>query len=260
MLNIHNIAGYKFIPLNHVPELQAAFRDHCKALEIKGTILLSEEGINVSLGASHEAIAVFKLYLQQDERFADMTFRESFSETQPFRRLKVKLKKEIITMGRPEVNPGSAQRAPAVSPTELKQWLDEKKDILILDTRNDYEMQFGTFENAVNLKLNDFGEFPEKAKSIEKDKPVVMFCTGGIRCEKAAIHLMNSGFENVYQLEGGILNYFAEVGAAHYHGECFVFDGRVALNSELQSTGAVQCRVCQGAIKQSEEHHCHSFN
>jgi UPF0176 protein len=257
MLAIQNIAGYKFIALANLPEMRVELLDKCLSLAIKGTILLSPEGINMNLAATHDAISHFKAYLLANPHFSDMTFRESLSAESPFKRMKVKLKKEIITMRTPDVNPGEI-RAPSISPTDFKQWLDENRDMVVLDTRNDYEMQFGTFDNAVNLHLKDFGEFPEKSKSLTKDKPIVMFCTGGIRCEKAAVHLLNAGFEKVFQLDGGILNYFAEVGGAHYNGECFVFDGRVALNPELQATGAEQCCVCQNPIKKFEDHHCHS--
>lgn len=256
MSSIQNIAGYKFVALQDVVEMRSAFLEKCGSLGLKGTILLSSEGINISLAGTQEAIAGFKSYLHADARFADMTYRESFSDEQPFRRMKVKLKKEIITMKQSDVKPVE-MRAPSVSPKEFKQWLDENRDITVLDTRNDYEMQFGTFDNAVNLHLKDFSEFPEKSKSLAKDKPVVMFCTGGIRCEKAAIYLLNSGHEKVYQLEGGILNYFSEVGGEHYNGECFVFDGRVALDATLKSTGAEQCQVCQNPIRKAEVHHCH---
>lgn len=252
---IQNIAGYKFVTLTDLPELKGIFLEKCIFWSLKGTILLSAEGINVSLSGSHEMISQFKAYLRQDNRFADMTFRESISSEQPFKRMKVKLKKEIITMRQPDVKPEES-RAPSITPKELKNWLDEGRDIRILDTRNDYEVQFGTFHRAINLRLKDFSEFPEKSKSLEKDKPIIMFCTGGIRCEKAAIQMMNEGYEQVYQLEGGILNYFSDVGGDHYQGECFVFDERVALNPSLEKTGTTQCLVCQGPIKQLDSHNC----
>ncbi len=255
MSGIHNIAGYKFVTLTGLAELRSAMLEKCVELGIKGTILLSSEGINISLAALPEAIVGFKQYLLANDCFADMTFRESFSEEQPFRRMKVKLRKEIITMRQSDVQPELA-RAPSISPREFKQWLDENRDIAVLDTRNDYEVQFGTFANAINLQMKDFSEFPEKSRELAKDKPIVMFCTGGIRCEKAAVHLLNSGFEKVYQLDGGILNYFTEVGGDHYDGECFVFDGRVALDSNLKSTGAQQCCICQQPVKLSSNHMC----
>ena len=253
---IQNIAGYKFITLAELPELRGLFLDKCVSLNLKGTILVSSEGINLNLAGTESEISQFKSYLLSDVRFADMTFRESLSDEQPFQRMKVKLKNEIITIRRPEVKPEET-RAASLSPIEFKQWLDENRNITVLDTRNDYEVQFGTFDRAVNLHLKDFGEFPEKSETVSKEQPIVMFCTGGIRCEKAAVHMLKKGFKNVYQLDGGILNYFAKVGGDHYQGECFVFDERVALNAELQAIGTQQCQSCQGPIKVSEDHQCH---
>jgi UPF0176 protein len=242
-----NIAGYKFIPLQELPLLQANFLAAAQALALKGTILLSPEGINLNLAGAFADIAVFKNSLQEDDLFADMTFRESESATQPFKFMRVKIRKEIITMRRPEVRP-EMQRAPGIPPQIFKQWLDEKRDITVLDTRNDYEVRFGTFENAKHFGLADFNDFPQAANRLDTTKPVVMFCTGGIRCEKAALHLQNAGCRDVYQLEGGILNYFSKVGGAHYQGECFVFDQRVSVDATLNETGTVQCQQCFGPI------------
>lgn len=249
-MSILNIAGYKFITLSELTGLRAEFYKNCEEWQLKGTILLSPEGINLSLAGTQEKIASFKNFLQQDARFQGMTFRESLSQEQPFRRLKIKLKKEIITMRQPQVRP-EMERAAAISPQELKQWLDENRDFTLLDTRNDYEVQFGTFRGATNPKIKDFCEFPEATKNISRAKPIVMFCTGGIRCEKAGLYMSQSGFSNVFQLEGGILNYFAETGGAHYEGDCFVFDGRVALDTQLKESGALQCTKCQGPKKTS---------
>ena len=160
-----------------------------------------------------------------------MPLHISYCSTSPYKRLKVKLKKEIITLRQPSVNPVAA-RAPSIKPETFKQWLDENRDITILDTRNDYEINVGAFDNAVNLHLNDFCDFNQAAKKIPRDKPIVMYCTGGIRCEKAALHLMNEGFENVLQLDGGILGYFKQVGADHYQGSCYVFDNRKTLTPD----------------------------
>jgi UPF0176 protein len=251
-MQIINIAGYKFIPLNQLAVLRELLLNHCTALGCKGTILLGAEGINITLAGLPESIAAFKDFLQKDQRFTDITFRESFSAQLPFNFMKVKIKKEIITLGRPEVKP-AAVRAPSISPSELKQWLDEERDITLLDTRNDYEVRFGTFKNATHFGLGDFGEFPHHSSNLPADKPVVMFCTGGIRCEKAALHLLNAGFPEVLQLEGGILNYFQEVGGEHYQGECFVFDQRVAVNANLVETGTVQCLACQGPITPEQQ-------
>lgn len=247
---ILNIAGYKFIPLTDTENLQKFLIEQCQSL--KGTILLSHEGINMSLAGEPESIRCFQETLRQDARFMDMSFHESYSEHQPFKHLKIKLKKEIITLKQPEADP-NITRAPAISPQEFKQWLDEKRDITILDTRNDYEIRFGTFTGALNLNLADFGELPAAVENLERDKPIVMFCTGGIRCEKAAIHMLNQGFSQVHQLDGGILGYFKQVGGDHYQGECFVFDERVSVDSDLNHTGALQCRVCHGPVTREDQ-------
>ncbi|MDR3479000.1 MAG: sulfurtransferase [Gammaproteobacteria bacterium] len=251
-MSMVNIAGYKFIPLAELDDLRAELMAQGEKLGLKGTILLSTEGINLSLAGTAQSIVAFKAYLDADLRFQDMNFRESLSANQPFRFLRVKLKKEIITMGRPEIQP-EISRAPSISPVDFKQWLDEKRDITVLDTRNDYEVRFGTFENAKHFELDDFGQFPAYANHIPQDKPVVMFCTGGVRCEKAALHLLNEGVAEVYQLDGGILNYFSEVGGAHYQGECFVFDQRISVDEKLCETGTVQCAQCQGPVTKEQQ-------
>ncbi|MEO8402904.1 MAG: rhodanese-like domain-containing protein [Gammaproteobacteria bacterium] len=251
-MQILNISGYKFITLSELPELQTALLNQAKTSVLKGTILLSVEGINLNLAGMPENLAVFLTALRADLRFTDMTFRESYSAEQPFKHMKVKLKDEIITLREPNINP-AVKTAPAISPREFKQWLDEKRDIVVLDTRNDYEVRFGTFTDAQHLQLDDFSDFPAAVTKVVSDKPVVMCCTGGIRCEKAAAVMLNAGYSAVYQLQGGILNYFAEVGGDHYQGECFVFDQRVAVDPSLQATGTVQCRICQGPVTKSQQ-------
>ncbi len=230
-MQIVNIAGYKFISLQALTTLRSHFLTRCNQLALKGTILLSHEGINVNLAGTPDNIDTFKADLKSDAYFADMTFRQSYSATQPFKRLKVKLKKEIITLRQLHVNPVEG-RAPAIAPETFKQWLDEKRDITILDTRNEYEIEMGAFKGAVNLHINHFVEFPKAIEQVERNKPIVMYCTGGIRCEKAALYMMSQGFSEVYQLDGGILNYFTQVGNAHYEGGCFVFDERIAVKTD----------------------------
>lgn len=255
-MQILNIASYKFIALSNLSELRTAMLTKCLDLTLKGTILLSSEGLNLNLAGTDENIESFKQYLQRDLSLEDMTYRQSYSESQPFKYMKVKLKKEIITFRRPEIQP-ELKEAPSISPQEFKQWMDENRDITILDTRNDYEVRFGTFQGAVNLEIKDFCELPQAVdEKVTREKPVVMFCTGGIRCEKAALHLLDKGFPQVYQLQGGILNYFSEVGGAHYDGECFVFDQRVALDPSLQASGIQQCIVCQGPKSRQQEKSC----
>lgn len=251
-MTLLNIAGYKFIPLTELQQLREYFFARCTELHLKGTILLSQEGINMSLAGSPVDIRDFQVFLRDDARFADMTFHENFASSQLFQRLKVKIKNEIITLRQPQANP-VGMRAPDIDPLEFKQWLDEQRDMIVLDTRNDYEVRFGTFENAVNLHINDFGEFPEAVANLPKDKPIVMFCTGGIRCEKASLYMLNEGYKEVYQLDGGILGYFAKVGGAHYQGECFVFDERVAVDAALEPTGVVQCKHCHGPVTPEQQ-------
>ncbi|MBX3708653.1 MAG: sulfurtransferase [Gammaproteobacteria bacterium] len=247
-----NIAGYKFITLHNRDTLRAFFLEQCNLLTLKGTILLSPEGINVNLAGKMTDIQAFQLCLKKDPRFEDMHFHETYSINQPFQRLKVKLKKEIITLGKPEASP-VITRAASITPEVFKQWLDEKRDITILDTRNDYEIRFGTFAHSVNLHMNDFSEFPLKLEQIQHGKPIVMFCTGGIRCEKAALYLLHQGYSDVYQLDGGILGYFQKVGGIHYQGECFVFDERISIDTRLKHTETIQCQVCQGPVSKSQQ-------
>jgi UPF0176 protein len=230
-MQIHHIAGYKFVSLQDIETLRGDFLERCQQLKLKGTILLSAEGININLSGETESIQTFISYLTCNPHFADMTFRHTHTDTQPYQRMKIKLKKEIITLRQPNVEPGKT-RAPSISPDTFKKWLDEKRDITVLDTRNDYEIEMGAFENAVNLQLTNFCEFASSLNDIPRDKPIVMYCTGGIRCEKAAVHLMNEGYNDVYQLDGGILHYFEKVGHAHYQGECYVFDERESLKSD----------------------------
>lgn len=224
-----NIAGYQFVAIPDYQALRAPLLAQCQSLSLKGTILLSQEGINLNLSGTVDAIAKFKTSLNTYTYFSGMTFREGYSETQPFKRLKIKLKKEIITLRQPKANP-IEKRAPAILPETLKQWLDEKREFTLLDTRNDYEVELGTFQGAVNLHLKHFCDLPKAVQQVKKDKPIVMFCTGGIRCEKAALYMQQEGYETVYQLDGGILNYFAMVGGDHYDGACYVFDERVTVS------------------------------
>lgn len=251
-MQILNIASYKFIALTDLSERCSTFLEKATLLGLKGTILLSAEGININLAGLPEDIAEFIRFLHSDTLFSDMTFRESYSDFQPFKHMRVKIKQEIITLRQPDIHPEN-QTAPDISPEEFKKWLDEKRDMTILDTRNDYEVRFGTFENAQQLHLDDFGGFPAAIDQVSREKPVVMFCTGGIRCEKAALVMLNAGYSTVYQLQGGILNYFAKVGSDHYEGECFVFDERVAVDASLEPTGTKQCLLCQGPIVKQEE-------
>lgn len=228
-----NIAGYQFLPLANLAELRAKLLAAGNASGLKGTILLSEEGINLFLAGEPAKIRAFQQRLREEGLMIGQHFHESYSKTPPFRFFKVKIKKEIITFKRPDIDMASS-RAPAIAPEELKAWLDAEKDFVLLDTRNNYEVPFGTFKNALTLPIDDFSALPEVLPDLDQNKAIVMFCTGGIRCEKAALYLQAENYPNVYQLDGGILGYFAKVGGEHYQGDCFVFDERIAVTPTLK--------------------------
>ena len=243
-MHILNISCYKFTPLPDADQLRQTLLERAHDLSLKGTVLLAEEGINFFLAGPAQAVRSFVEQLKQDPRFADLAPKESWSETVPFRKMLVKVKNEIIRMNHPTIKPADG-RAPSVAPATVKRWLDQGHDdngrpVVTLDTRNDFEVDEGTFDNAIDWRITKFTEFPDafRAHLDElKDKTVVSFCTGGIRCEKAAILMREEGLEHVYQLEGGILKYFEETDGSHYQGGCFVFDERRALGADLQATG-----------------------
>lgn len=263
-MSIVNLSAYQFVTI----ENGADWRDHviekCRALDLRGTILLAPEGINLFVAGAAEPIAEFMRYVRTDPlfegKFADLQFKESVSDTQPFGKMLVKLKREIITMKKPAIRP-ELGRAPSVAASTLKGWLDQGHDhegrpVVMLDTRNAFEVDFGTFDQALDYRISTFSEFPGVIEAHRADlagKTVVSFCTGGIRCEKAAIHMKEVGIDHVYQLEGGILKYFEEVGGAHYHGDCFVFDERTALNAALQPAAPVESAECHAAASAEEQ-------
>ena len=238
-----NISAYKFVPLPDVNALRDSLLARATALQLKGTILLAEEGINLFLAGPAPAVQRFLAQLRQDARFADLAPKESWSATQPFKKMLVKVKGEIIRMNHPTIRP-QAGRAPAVTAQTVKRWLDQGVDdegrpVVTLDTRNAFEVDHGTFTGAIDWRIDKFTEFPQALldhKADLENKTVVSFCTGGIRCEKAAILMREVGLEHVYQLEGGILKYFEEVGSPHYTGSCFVFDERRTLGADLSVT------------------------
>ena len=241
---ILNIAAYKFVAIADGPALREALRTEAQALGLMGTILLAPEGINLFLAGTADAVRGFVDHLRADARFSDLETKESWSATQPFRRMLVKLKREIIRMDHPAIQP-AAGRAPGVDAPTLKRWLDQGHDdrgqaVVLLDTRNAFEVDHGTFDGAIDWRIEKFTEFPKALQDHREQlagKTVVSFCTGGIRCEKAAILMREAGVEDVLQLEGGILKYFEQIGGAHYHGDCFVFDGRRTLAPDLSATG-----------------------
>jgi len=255
MPGIVNLSAYKFTPLDDLP----AWRDQLKAVAsaggLRGTILLSPEGINLFVAGERTAVDALLAVIRSRPGLADLAPKESASDEQPFNRMLVKIKKEIIAFGVDGIDP-SCRPTAKLAPRTLKQWLDEGRPLTLLDTRNDYEVRLGTFRGAVAAGIDHFRDFPtavDRLPAALKDQPVVMFCTGGIRCEKAGPYLEMRGFKQVLQLEGGILKYFEECGGAHYEGECFVFDQRVGVDPALRETNTVMCFVCQMPLTESEQ-------
>lgn len=253
-----NLSAYRFAPFSaeELPALRERLltltRDE---LKLRGTILLSTEGINLFVAGPRAATDVLLGELRALPGLADLAPKESLSAEQPFNRMLVKIKKEIIAFGVEGIDPARAP-SPRLEARELKRWLDEGRPVTLLDTRNDYEVKLGTFKNAVVPHIDHFRHFPEAVRRLPeelKKQPVVTFCTGGIRCEKAAPFLEREGFEQVFQLEGGILKYFEECGGAHYDGECFVFDRRVGVDPELRETDSVMCWACQMPLTAAEQ-------
>ncbi|GAB3786244.1 sulfurtransferase [Dyella agri] len=239
-MSILNIAAYRFVGLDDLPALRERVLERATALALKGTVLLAPEGINLFLAGPREAVGAFMAWLRADARFAGLDAKESLSDDVPFGRLRVRLKKEIITMHMPAIRPEGG-RAPAVDAPTLKRWLDQGHDddgreVVMLDTRNDYETDAGCFAHAVDYRLASFTAFPAAVAADRDrfaDKTVVSYCTGGIRCEKAALHMQDLGIERVHQLEGGILKYLELTDGTHWQGDCFVFDGRGAVDARL---------------------------
>jgi UPF0176 protein len=238
---ILNIAAYHFVPIDDPAALAGQVRALAEAGDLRGTVLVAEEGINIFLAGTESAIRAFLDTLRSDARFTDIVVKESRSHAQPFGRLKVKVKKEIIAFRRDHSSPLHG-RAPAVQPEDLARWIAQGQDdggrkLVLLDTRNREEIEHGTFSGALTLPIDTFTDLPEALtphRSALADAVVVSFCTGGIRCEKAALWMQAEGMDNVLQLEGGILGYFERVGGFGYDGRCFVFDERVALDAELK--------------------------
>jgi UPF0176 protein len=250
-----NIAAYKFAPLTALKVWRERLLQNCKAWELKGTILLSPEGINLFVAGQAEPIENLLNTLAEIPGLGRLEPKFSESDHQPFRRMLVRLKKEIIAFGVPGIEPG-LRTSPKISAQQLKQWLDEGRPLTLLDTRNDYEVKLGTFHNAVPIGIDHFRDFPAAVRQLPaewKQRPIVMFCTGGIRCEKAGPFMEQEGFEQVVQLEGGILKYFEECGQSHYSGECFVFDQRVGVDPSLHETGSTFCYRCLTPLTAAEQ-------
>lgn len=253
--SIVNIAGYRFVDLAERDELQAVLRSVCMDAGLKGTVLLAPEGINFFLAGTQASIEVFTNFLEQDERFQSIPLKVSYTDYQPFNRMNVRKKNEIISVGMDQIQPATFT-GEEIEPQVFKEMLDNNEHVHVLDTRNDYELRVGTFKKAIDLDIRTFRAFPKAIQSLPdtmKDEPIVMFCTGGIRCEKASAIMIEAGFTNVKQLKGGILGYFEEAGGAHWDGDCFVFDQRVAVNPQLEETEVVICFACREPLSLEEQ-------
>jgi UPF0176 protein len=240
---ILNFATYCFVPLDEPEAVRDWLRGVSEANQVRGTILVAHEGINLFVAAQAAQARAWLAAVQADERFANLGAKESWSATIPYRKLVVKVRKEIIRMDQPGIVQAHG-RAPAVDSATLKRWLDAGVDdagkpVVMLDTRNQFEVDMGTFNHAVSWNIERFSQFPPATDAHAAEltgKTVVSFCTGGIRCEKAAIYLRHAGVD-AYQLEGGILKYFEQTGGAHYTGNCFVFDDRAIVDTSLAQVG-----------------------
>ncbi len=249
-------ALYKFVSLPDYQAFAPRLKAHCDELGLKGTLLLAEEGINGTVSGTREAIDGLLAFLTQDPRFAGLEHKESFFEGTPFYRMKVKLKREIVTMGVDGIDPQKIVGT-YVKPKDWNALISDP-DVLVIDTRNSYEYAIGTFEGAVDPQTETFRQFPDYvARYLDpaRHKKVAMFCTGGIRCEKSTAYLKEQGFDEVYHLEGGILKYLEEVPESEslWRGQCFVFDNRVAVNHSLQKGDYDQCHGCRHPITEDDK-------
>lgn len=247
---------YKFVSLPDAVEKQEPLLSYCLAHNVKGTILLASEGINGTIAATRDEIDAVLSFLRAEPRFADLEYKESTADSPPFERMKVRLKKEIVTLGLPEVDPNE-QVGTYVSPQEWNALISDP-EVTVIDTRNDYEVNIGSFQRAQNPQTRSFRQFPEYVNhnlDPSKHKKVAMFCTGGIRCEKASSFLLAQGFAEVYHLQGGILKYLEEVPAEEslWEGECFVFDERVTVVHDLELGTYDMCRSCGHPISEADK-------
>ena len=259
MTSFFTTAFYHFVTLNDVKSMQPIIQDYCDKKLLKGTILLANEGINGTISGKEKDILNFHKFIKNDDKFfnvfRNLEYKASWSDENPFYRMKVRLKKEIVTLGIPEISPVK-KVGTYIKPKEWNALISDP-DIILIDTRNQYEVDIGTFRNAINPKTTSFREFPEYVKknlNQQKNKKIAMFCTGGIRCEKASSYMLEEGFEEVYHLQGGILKYLETVPEENslWNGECFVFDQRVAVTNELKEGQYSQCYACRHPLSLEE--------
>ena len=253
---LHVASFYRFKDLTDIANLQAALLALCEQHQLLGTVLLANEGINGTLAGTRSALSAVLAWLSDELALASpLSVRWTQAQTAPFRRLKIRHKNEIVTLGRPDIKPHVAT-GKHLSAQEWNQLLDDP-DTLLIDTRNHYEIEVGTFPSARDAGTDSFREFPAYAEALgpeHRERPVAMFCTGGIRCEKASALMLQLGFKNVHQLEGGILAYLEQTTAEdnHWRGECFVYDSRVAVDKDLSEGGYVQCHACRRPLSSED--------
>ncbi|MDB4026060.1 rhodanese-related sulfurtransferase [Candidatus Thioglobus sp.] len=253
-------ALYKFTRLDDFEEIQGPLKIFLESLNIRGTLLLAKEGVNGTISGDNDSIMESLDYLQKDQRLVGLEYKFSYSEKPPFKRLKVKLKKEIVTLGVSDIDPIFSSGT-YVKPADWNELVNDP-DVVLIDTRNNYEFEIGSFKGSINPNTETFREFPDYTKNnLEKyrDKKIAMFCTGGIRCEKSTAYLKSKGFENVFHLQGGILKYLEEVkeDESLWEGECFVFDDRVAVKHNLELGKYDQCHACRFPITDEDKEHPH---
>ena len=253
-------ALYKFTRLDDFEEIQGPLKIFLESLNIRGTLLLAKEGVNGTISGDNDSIMKSLDYLQKDGRLVGLEYKFSYSEKPPFKRLKVKLKKEIVTLGVSNIDPIFSSGT-YVKPADWNELINNP-DVVLIDTRNNYEFEIGSFKGSINPNTETFREFPAYTKNnLEKyrDKKIAMFCTGGIRCEKSTAYLKSKGFENVFHLQGGILKYLEEVkeDESLWEGECFVFDDRVAVKHNLELGKYDQCHACRFPITDEDKEHPH---
>ncbi|QTS83644.1 oxygen-dependent tRNA uridine(34) hydroxylase TrhO [Coxiella endosymbiont of Amblyomma nuttalli] len=235
-MEIINIAAYKFLTLKNelLTVLQSQLREGALVSHLKGTILLSTEGINLMIAGERKNVDRYKQFLSCIQTLGDLVYKETLSASYPFAKLVVQIKREIVTMRCADIHP-EKETAPHISPEMFRRYYQQKQNMVILDTRNDFEVTMGTFENAINLHLRSFSDFPKAIDQLPesfKNECILTFCTGGIRCEKASALMIKKGFKKVYQLDGGILHYYEKCGSNYFKGKCFVFDKRIAITAD----------------------------
>ncbi|MCG2635113.1 MAG: rhodanese-related sulfurtransferase [Gammaproteobacteria bacterium] len=248
-------AFYRFVTLTNYRELRQPLLDLMRREQIKGTILLAEEGINGTIAGPAPGVAALFQWFDNDQRLKDLTRKEAWHDQPPFFRTKVRLKKEIVTLGVPGIDP--LQHAGTYVPPKEWNALISDPEVTVIDTRNEYEVQIGTYKNAIQPHTRHFSELPaylEQHLGNDRNQKIAMFCTGGIRCEKSTAYLKQQGYEHVYHLQGGILNYLEEVPEAEslWQGECFVFDRRVAVNHQLEQGEFEECHACRMPVSKAE--------